>query len=432
MSIENIRKQDPEMADLLDKELNRQREGLVMIPSENFASPAVMEAVGTVCTNKYAEGYPGKRYYTGAKYIDMIENLAIERAKELFGAEHANVQPHSGSSANMEVYGALINTGDKVLGMNLAHGGHLTHGSPVNFSGKRYEFIPYGVSEKDEKVDMEEVRQIALKERPKIVLCGTTAYPRKVEFEKFAAIAKEIDAYAFADISHISGLCIAGAHENPVASHDVVMTTTTKTLRGPRSAIIMCKKEDQYHDKYHPDSKKDLAGMIDFSVFPGMQGGPLEHVIAAKAVAFKEAMKDEYKEYQRQIVKNAKALADELMNQGLRLVSGGTDTHLMLIDCTDLNITGKEGANKLAELGIYTNFNMIPFDTRTPFNPSGIRLGTPALTSRGMKEDEMKKIGEVIAAVLKDLDNTDAQENAKKTVDALTEEFKLYPDIKYA
>ncbi|MBU0671382.1 serine hydroxymethyltransferase [Patescibacteria group bacterium] len=427
--MENIRKQDPEVADLIDKELNRQREGLVMIPSENFASPAVLEAVGTVLTNKYAEGYPGKRYYTGAQYIDEIETLAIERAKELFGAEHANVQPHSGSSANMEVYGALINTGDKVLGMNLAHGGHLTHGSPVNFSGKRYEFIPYGVSEKDEKVDMEEVRQLALKERPKIVLCGTTAYPRKVEFEKFAAIAKEVNAYAFADISHISGLCIAGAHENPVPSHDVVMTTTTKTLRGPRSAVIMCKKEDQYHDLYHPDEKKDLAGMIDFSVFPGMQGGPLEHVIAAKAVAFKEAMTEEYKAYQHQIVKNAKALADELMNQGLRLVSNGTDTHLMLIDCTDLGINGKEGANKLAELGIYGNMNMIPFDKGTPFKPFGIRLGTPALTSRGMKEEEMKKIGQIIAAVLKDVSDTNAQENARKVVKELTDAFPLYPEL---
>ena len=432
MSIKNIRKQDPEIADLLEKEINRQREGLVMIPSENFASPAVMEATGSVCTNKYAEGYPGKRYYTGAKYIDMIENLAIERAKELFEAEHANVQPNSGSTANAEIYSALIKPGDKVLGMNLAHGGHLTHGSPVNFSGKTYNFIPYGVSEKDEIVDMDEVREIALKERPKIILSGTTAYPRKVEFKKFAEIAKEVNAYAFADMSHISGLCISGAHENPVPSQDVVMTTTTKTLRGPRSAVILSKKKDQYHDLYHPEEKRDLAGLIDFAVFPGMQGGPLEHVIAAKAVAFKEAMTEEYKEYQRQIVKNAKALAQELMDQGLKLVSNGTDTHLMLIDCTDLGITGKEGANKLEELGIYSNMNMIPFDKRTPFNPSGIRLGTPALTSRGMREEEMKKIGKAIADVLKDLNDTDAGERAKKIVKEVTEQFPLYPNISYA
>ena len=429
MGIENIKKQDPEVADLIDQELARQREGLVMIPSENFASMAVMEAIGTVLTNKYAEGYPGKRYYTGAQVIDKIEILAIERAKELFGAEHANVQPHSGSSANMEVYAALTDNGDKILGMNLAHGGHLTHGSPVNFSGKRYEFIPYGVSKKDEQIDMDEVRELALKHKPRIILSGTTAYPRKIDFAKFAEIATEINAYSMADISHISGLCIAGVHENPTSTHDVVMTTTTKTLRGPRSAIILSKKEDRYHDLYHKDAKKDLAGLIDFNVFPGMQGGPLEHAIAAKAIAFKEAMSEEYKEYQRQIAKNAKALAEELMSQGLRLVSDGTDTHLILIDCTDLGITGKEGANKLAEFGIYTNFNMIPFDKRTPFNPSGIRIGTPALTTRGMKEDEMKEIGKVIAGVLKNLDDEKAQKEAKKVVKDLTDQFEIYPEL---
>lgn len=419
MKIPNIEKQDPQVAELIHKEENRQEEGLVMIPSENFASPAVMEAAGTVLTNKYAEGYPGKRYYTGNEFIDQIEQLAIDRAKELFGSEHANVQPHSGSGANMACYAAMMKPGDKIMGMNLAMGGHLTHGSPVNFSGRAYKFVAYGVNKDTEMIDMNEVRELALKEKPKVLLSGATAYPRAIDFKKFAEIAEEVGAYAMADISHISGLCIAGAHQNPVPSHDVVMTTTTKTLRGPRSAVILCKQED----KFKQSEKKNLAQLIDFNVFPGLQGGPLEHIIAAKAIGFKEAMAEEYKEYQHQIVRNAKALAESLMSEGLRLVSNGTDNHLILIDCTDLGITGKEGANELEGLGIYTNFNMIPYDTRTPFNPSGIRLGTPALTTRGMKEDEMKVVGQLIAKVLK---NSEGKEDVQKKVKELTAQWPLY------
>ena len=425
----HIRQQDPEVATLLDKELKRQREGLVMIPSENFASQAVLEATGTVLTNKYAEGYPGKRYYTGNEYIDAIEQLAIDRAKKLFNAEHVNVQPHSGSGANMACYSAVLEPGDTIMGMNLAHGGHLTHGNPVNFSGKTYRFISYGVSQENERIDMDEVRQLALKEKPKMILSGATAYPRIIDFETFANIAKEINAYAMADISHIVGLCLAGDHPNPVSSHDIVMTTTTKTLRGPRSAIILSRIEDRLKTHYHPDSEKTLAQLIDATVFPGLQGGPLEHIIAAKAVAFAEAEKPEFQEYQHQIVKNAQTLAQTLMHQGLRLVSGGADNHLMLIDCTSLGIGGKDGANALAECGIYTNFNMIPFDTRKPFNPSGIRLGTPALTSQGMKEEEMEIIANLIAGVLHDIHNTSLKEKIKTKVLELTQGFPIYQEL---
>ncbi|MFA6027472.1 MAG: serine hydroxymethyltransferase [Patescibacteria group bacterium] len=427
--LKNIRKQDPQVAELIDKELGRQREGLVMIPSENFASPAVLEAAGTVLTNKYAEGYPGKRYYTGNEFIDQIEQLAIDRAKELFQAEHANVQPHSGSGANMAAYAAVLEPGDKIMGMNLAMGGHLTHGSPVNFSGQAYKFVAYGVRKDTHLLDMDEIRDLAMKEKPKMILSGATAYPRAIDFEKFAQIAKEINAYAMADISHISGLCIAGAHQNPVPSHDIVMTTTTKTLRGPRSAVILSKQEDRLRDLYHPEAKKNLAQMIDFKVFPCFQGGPLEHIIAAKAVAFKEAMQPEYKEYQRQIVKNAKALAEVFLAGGLKLVSGGTDNHLILIDCTDLGMPGREGANALEAAGIYTNCNMIPYDPRTPFNPSGIRLGTPALTSRGMKEDDMKIVGGLIVQVLKNPKDTNLIAETKKSVKDLTDKFPLYTEL---
>lgn len=420
------------MAHLLDLELQRQRQGLVMIPSENFASPAVLEAAGTVLTNKYAEGYPGKRYYTGNRVIDKIEQLAIDRCKKLFAAEHANVQPHSGSGANMACYAALMNPGDKILGMNLAHGGHLTHGNPVNFSGRTYTFIPYGVRSDTERIDMDEVRAIARKEQPKVILSGATAYPRSIDFEAFSAIAREVGAYAMADISHISGLCLAGEHPNPTPSHDVVMTTTTKTLRGPRSAVIVCKQEDRLKEQYHPGEKKNLAQLIDFHVFPGLQGGPLEHIIAAKAVAFAEAMRSEFQTYQKKIVLNARALAESLLEQGVRLVSGGTDNHLILIDCTSLGITGKQGANTLETIGIYTNFNMIPFDKRTPFNPSGIRLGTPALTSRGMKENEMKLIGKIIGNILKNLGDQTVLKEGRRQVQEMTEAFPLYPELSYA
>ncbi|MBI3627960.1 MAG: serine hydroxymethyltransferase [Candidatus Sungbacteria bacterium] len=378
---------DPELEGYIQQEEKRQREGLLMIASENLASPAVLEAAGTVLTNKYAEGYPGKRYYTGSAYIDKIEQLAIDRAKQLFGAEHANVQPHAGSQANLACYFALLEPGDTIMAMNLAHGGHLTHGHPVSLSGKLFKFVHYGVEKDTEVLDMDKVEKLAMETKPKLILSGFTAYPRAVPFSRFAAIAKKVGAYAMADMSHIAGLVVGGVHESPVPTHDVVMTTTTKTLRGPRSAIIL--------------SKAEHAAKIDKAVFPGMQGGPLEHIIAAKAVCFKEAMTDEYKEYQKQIAKNAKTLAETLMAEGLRLVSGGTNTHLMIIDCTSLGISGKQGADALAECGIYTNFNMIPFDTRKPADPSGIRLGTPALTARGMKEPEMKTIGKLIADLLK-------------------------------
>ena len=383
----NLSKFDPELEELIRLEEKRQQEGLVMIASENFASPAVLEASGTVLTNKYAEGYPGKRYYTGNEYIDKIEQLAIDRAKQLFSAEHANVQPHAGSQANLACYFALLEPGDTIMAMNLAHGGHLSHGHPVSLSGKLFKFVHYGVRRDTEMLDMDEIEKLAVETKPKMILSGFTSYPRSVPFARFAEIARKVGAYAMADMSHIAGLVAADAHENPVPTHDVVMTTTTKTLRGPRSAIILCK------EKY--------AKQIDKAVFPGMQGGPHEHTIAAKAVCFKEAMTDEYKEYQKQIVKNAKALANTLMGEGLRLVSGGTDTHLMIIDCAPLGISGKQGADALAECGIYTNFNMTPFDTRQPADPSGIRLGTPALTARGMKEKEMKIIGKLIADLLK-------------------------------
>ncbi|KKT46362.1 MAG: Serine hydroxymethyltransferase [Parcubacteria group bacterium GW2011_GWC2_44_17] len=443
MTYANIKQQDPDVYAIIQKELKRQQDGLMMIPSENYASPAVLEAAGTVLTNKYAEGYPRKRYYTGNQYIDEIEQLAIDRAKKLFGAEHVNVQPHSGSGANMECYAAVLDPGDTILGMRLDQGGHLTHGSPVNFSGKTYTFIHYGVRRDTERIDMDEVREIAIREKPKLVLSGITAYPRSVDFDAFAKIAAEINAYAMADISHIVGLCLAGVHQNPVPTHDIVMTTTTKTLRGPRSAIILCKKEDRVlkkrdiasgFDLSSLDEKEralryDLAAKIDKIVFPGMQGGPLEHIIAAKAVAFAEALKPEFLEYQRQIAKNAKILAETLLSENLRLVSGGTDNHLMIIDCTKLGISGKQGANALAECGIYTNFNMIPFDPRTPFDPSGIRLGTPGLTSRGMKEGEMKTIGELIANILKNTGNiTVTQKTANKVIE-LTKQFPIYEEL---
>ncbi len=390
--------QDPELEELIRLEEQRQEDGLVMIASENFASPAVLEAQGTVLANKYAEGYPGKRYYTGNQYIDRIEQLAIDRAKQLFGAEHANVQPHSGSQANLACYFALLEPGDTILAMNLAHGGHLTHGHPVSLSGKLFKFVHYGVDKNTEMLDMDEVEKLAREVKPKMILSGFTAYPRTVPFARFAEIAEKVGAYAMADMSHIAGLVVGGVHESPVPTHDVVMTTTTKTLRGPRSAIILCKEK--------------FAKQIDKAVFPGMQGGPHEHTIAAKAVCFKEAMTDEYRIYQQQIVKNAKTLAETLMSEGLRLVSGGTDTHLMIIDCASLGISGKQGADVLAECGIYTNFNMIPFDTRKPADPSGIRLGTPALTARGMKEVEMKIVGKLIADLLKN--PTDEQKKKTK------------------
>ncbi|MBM3264006.1 MAG: serine hydroxymethyltransferase [candidate division Zixibacteria bacterium] len=369
---------DIELYDFMIGERKRQREGIELIPSENYVSSAVLEAMGSILTNKYSEGYPGKRYYGGQEYIDRVENLARQRAKELFGAEHVNVQPYSGSPANIAVMFGLLSYGDTIMGMRLDQGGHLTHGLGVNFSGKSYNVVSYGVRRDNGRIDMDEVRQIALQHRPKLVISGATAYPRLFDFEAFKTIADEVGAIAMADISHISGLVVAGVHPSPLPFTDVVTTTTHKTLRGPRSAIIMCK--EQY------------AKDIDRAVFPGLQGGPHDHTTAAKAIAFKEAMKPEFKDYARQIVANAKALADELLACGFDLVSGGTDNHLVLVDLTHKGVIGKDAETALDKAGLTVNKNSVPYDTRSPFSPSGIRLGTPAATTRGMKEPEMRRV----------------------------------------
>jgi len=415
MSILSLSSQDSEVAEAIQNEIKRQQEGLVMIPSENYASEAVLAAMGTPLSNKYSEGYPGKRYYTGNEFIDVIENLAISRAKKLFNAEHANVQPNAGAGANLAIYFALLKPGDKVMGLKLDQGGHLSHGHPVNFSGQWYNFIRYGVNQKTEMLDFDEIRELAIKEKPKMIVAGFTAYPRTVDFSAFRKICDEIGAYLMADISHFAGLCVSGDHPAPFPYADVVMTTTHKTLRGPRSAIIL--------------SLAEHAKAIDKAVFPGTQGGPMEHVIAAKAVCFKEALTPEFKEYGHQIVLNAKVLANTLMEEGLRLVSGGTDTHLILIDCSKLGLGGKLGANTLAECGIYTNFNTIPFDPNPPMDPSGIRLGTPALTTRGMKEKEMKIIGQVIARLLKNINSEEIKNEVRNTVRELTKKFPIYSHL---
>ncbi len=404
---------DPEVAAAMELELSRQRDHIELIASENFVSPAVMAAMGSHLTNKYAEGYPGKRYYGGCQYVDIVENLARDRACELFGAEHANVQPHSGAQANLAVYFGLLQPGDTILGMNLSHGGHLTHGSPVNQSGKLYNIVPYGVSEKDERIDYEEVRRLALEHKPKLLLAGASAYPRTIDFERLGAIAKEAGCLFMVDMAHIAGLVAAGLHPSPVPYADVVTTTTHKTLRGPRGGLILCRKE--------------LAKKIDSAIFPGTQGGPLMHVIAGKAVCLKEAMSDDFKAYQQQIVKNAAALAAELQKQGLRLVSGGTDNHLMLVDLSALDCTGKDLEKRLDAAHITVNKNTIPFETRSPFITSGVRIGTPAATSRGMKEPEMALIGQWIAKLAKEGDS--AVEEVKQGVLKLCERFPLYPEV---
>ena len=383
-----------------------------MIPSENHASVAVLEAMGTVLSNKYSEGYPHKRYYTGNQYIDQIEDLAIDRAKKLFNAEHANVQPNAGSLANLAIYLAMLKPGDKVMGMKLDQGGHLTHGHPVNLSGQLYNFVQYGVRKDTELIDMDEIREMAKKEKPKMIVTGATAYPRIFDFDAFKEICDEVGALLLADISHFVGMCISGDHPDPFPASDFVMTTTHKTLRGPRSAVILCKEKH--------------AKAIDKAVFPGTQGGPLEHMIAAKAVCFAEAMTPEFKTYAHQIVLNAKALAQTLIDEGIRLVSGGTDNHLMLIDCNPLKITGRVGSEALAEGGIYTNRNTIPFDPGSAFEPTGIRLGTPALTTRGMKEKQMEIIGKIIAKVLKNIDDEGVKKELEDTVAQLTKEFPVY------
>ena len=403
---------DPELNEAISKELNRQRSTIELIASENFVSKAVMKAQGSVLTNKYAEGYPGKRYYGGCEFVDIAEELARERLKKLFGAEHVNVQPHSGANANFAVYFALLKPGDTILGMNLAHGGHLTHGSPVNVSGVYFNIVAYGVDDKTHRIDYDQLRDLALKHKPKMIVGGASAYPREIDFKIMGEIAKEAGAILMVDMAHIAGLCATGLHINPVPYADVVTTTTHKTLRGPRGGAILCKEE--------------YAKQIDKAIFPGTQGGPLMHVIAAKAVAFKEALQPEFKEYQQQVVKNAKTLAQALMDHGFDLVSGGTDNHLMLVDLRSSSVTGKEAEKLLEEVGITVNKNAIPNDPQKPMITSGIRIGTPAATSRGMKEDDMKVIAEIIALAIKKRDDAKAVARAKEMADELCKKYPLY------
>lgn len=409
---DNLKDVDPEVFGLENDETRRINEGLELIPSENFPSKSVLHALGSVFNNKYSEGYPGKRYYGGNEFIDQIENLAIERAKKLFGCEHANVQPYSGSPANLAVYFALMDFGDTLMGMNLAQGGHLTHGHKVNFSGKAYGVVQYGVDPKTHLIDYDDVRKIAKKGKPKIIVSGATAYPREFDFKAFHEISEDVGAISMADIAHIAGLIVGGVHQSPFPFTDVVTTTTHKTLRGPRGAMIMCKEK--------------FAEAIDRAVFPGMQGGPHEHVIAAKAVAFKEAMKPEFKDYARQIVKNAKTLAGSLMDRGFTLISGGTDNHLILVDLRNKNLTGQEAEGALDKAGITVNKNMIPYDPRKPFDPSGIRLGTPAITTRGMKESEMKTIGELISKAIDNHKNDVNLAKIRQEVLELCRNFPVY------
>jgi glycine hydroxymethyltransferase len=406
---------DPLVANAIDNEVARQANGLELIASENFVSEAVLEAAGSVFTNKYAEGYPGKRYYGGCEWTDVVEQTAIDRAKELFGADHANVQPHSGAQANMSVYLAAIQYGDQILGMNLSHGGHLTHGHPMNFSGFSYKVADYGVSKETEQIDYDELQKIAEEHKPKLLVCGASAYPRIINFERIGEIARSVGARMFADIAHIAGPIAAGLHPSPVPHADYVTTTTHKTLRGPRGGLILCKEEH--------------AKEIDRKLFPGVQGGPLVHIIAAKAVAFGEALRSEFKEYQKQILKNAKALASELQGQGLRLVSGGTDNHLMLVDVwmDGKGITGKDAEKALEAALITVNKNTIPFDQNKPFVASGLRIGTPAVTTRGMKEDEMREIGRLIAEVIHAPQSEEVRRKVKLGVADLTARFPLYP-----
>ena len=407
-----LEKQDPNIQAVINQELARQRDKLEMIASENFVSQAVMEAQGSVLTNKYAEGYPGKRYYGGCENVDVIETLAIERAKRLFGAEHANVQPHSGSQANFGVYFALLQPGDTIVGMNLSHGGHLTHGSPVNVSGTYFNVVPYGVDAETQQIDYDEFRRIVLEAKPKLIIAGGSAYSRQIDFKKMAEVAHEVDAIFMVDMAHFAGLVAAGLHPNPVEYADIVTTTTHKTLRGPRGGLILCK------EKY--------AKAIDKSIFPGIQGGPLMHVIAAKAVALGEALQPEFKAYAQQIIDNAKALAAALQDKGLTIVSGGTDTHVMLVDVRSTGLTGKEAEHLLDEVGITCNKNTIPFDPASPFVTSGIRLGTPALTTRGLQVKDMEEIADIIATVLKNPEDKAVHEEASKRVATLCEAYPLY------
>ncbi|HCV4447098.1 TPA: serine hydroxymethyltransferase [Staphylococcus aureus] len=408
-----ITKQDKVIAEAIEREFQRQNSNIELIASENFVSEAVMEAQGSVLTNKYAEGYPGRRYYGGCEFVDVTESIAIDRAKALFGAEHVNVQPHSGSQANMAVYLVALEMGDTVLGMNLSHGGHLTHGAPVNFSGKFYNFVEYGVDKDTERINYDEVRKLALEHKPKLIVAGASAYSRTIDFKKFKEIAGEVNAKLMVDMAHIAGLVAAGLHPNPVEYADFVTTTTHKTLRGPRGGMILCKEE----------YKKD----IDKTIFPGIQGGPLEHVIAAKAVAFGEALENNFKTYQQQVVKNAKVLAEALINEGFRIVSGGTDNHLVAVDVKgSIGLTGKEAEETLDSVGITCNKNTIPFDQEKPFVTSGIRLGTPAATTRGFDEKAFEEVAKIISLALKNSKDEEKLQQAKERVAKLTAEYPLY------
>ncbi len=408
-----IERADAQVFDAMRQELDRQRNNIELIASENFVSEAVMEAMGSHLTNKYAEGYPGKRYYGGCEKVDIVENIARDRLKELFGAEHANVQAHSGAQANMAVCQAVLEPGDTILGMNLSHGGHLTHGSPVNFSGKLYTIIPYGVGEEDQRIDYDQVRELAIKHKPKMIIAGASAYPRAIDFERFGAIAKEVGAYLMVDMAHIAGLVATGHHQNPVPYADFVTSTTHKTLRGPRGGIILCRAEN--------------AAKIDKAVFPGIQGGPLMHVIAAKAVAFGEALKPEFKGYIDQVIKNARVLAKGLQEKGFHMVSGGTDNHLMLVDLRNLQITGKEAEHLLDEVGLTCNKNTVPFETTSPFVTSGIRIGTAAVTTRGFVEEDMQEVAELIDLALKDFEKN--QNEVRARVAKLNSKYPMYPGL---
>ncbi|MCT6923429.1 MULTISPECIES: serine hydroxymethyltransferase [Bacillales] len=412
MAFEKLAAQDKAVLDGILAEKKRQQANIELIASENFVSEAVMEAQGSVLTNKYAEGYPGKRYYGGCEHVDVVEDIARDRIKELFGAEYANVQPHSGAQANMAVYHTILEPGDTVLGMNLSHGGHLTHGSPVNFSGILYNFVEYGVTKDTHVIDYEDVRQKALEHKPKLIVAGASAYPREIDFKKFREIADEIGAYFMVDMAHIAGLVAAGEHQSPVPYADFVTSTTHKTLRGPRGGLILASKE--WEQK------------LNKSVFPGIQGGPLMHVIAAKAVAFGEALQPEFKEYAKQVKANARVLAETLIAEGVEIVSNGTDNHIVLLNVKSLGLTGKVAEHALDAVGITTNKNTIPYDTESPFVTSGIRIGTPAVTSRGFKEEDVKEVGLIIASVLKNVEDAAVQEEAKARVKALTDKFPLY------
>jgi glycine hydroxymethyltransferase len=412
MTFANLKSIDPEVFEAIQKELERERKNIVLIASENYASPSVLEVQGSVFTNKYAEGYPGKRYYGGCEYADIVENLAIERAKELFGAEHVNVQPHSGSQANMAVFFSVLNPGDTILSMSLSHGGHLSHGASVSFSGTFYKTISYGVSKETGYIDYDEVRRLALENKPRMILVGASAYSRIIDFEIFSGMAKEVGAYLMADIAHIAGIVAAGLHPSPIPYADFVTSTTHKTLRGPRGGMIMCKAE--------------YAKAINKMVFPGIQGGPLVHVIAAKAVALKEALSHTFRDYQTMVVKNAKKLAEELIKKGFKIISGGTDNHMMLVDLTNQGITGKEAEEVLGKIRITVNKNVIPYDERPPTITSGIRLGTPCVTTRGMGEADMTEIADIMSEVILNTKDPEALNALTKRVDYLCEKFPVY------